>query len=484
VARDDDHGTKSRTHKKTKHELYASLFILVRFLCQQTPAMKKRTFIQLTSALMTAPVIAPLASWMPDERLKNWAGNLTYSTDKVYYPTSVAEVQQLVKKYERLKVLGTRHCFNDIADSKYNLVSTNKLNKIISLNEAQRTVTVEPGIKYGELAPYLESKGFALHNLASLPHISVMGACTTATHGSGVKNGNLATAVAAIEFVTADGTIHTLSKERDEEKFNAAVVGLGGIGVITKVTSDLQPTFTMKQYVYEHLPMTQLKEHFEHIVSAGYSVSLFTDWQSDNINEVWIKSKDDDGFNAGPEFFGAKAATKNMHPIADLSAENCTDQMGVSGPWYERLPHFKMGFTPSSGAELQAEYFVPKQHAVDAIFAVHKLGKAIGPHLFISEIRTIDADNFWMSPCYKQPSVAIHFTWKQEIPEVMKLLPVIEKELAPYKVKPHWGKLFALSHTQLNGLYEKMPAFVQMLKEYDPKGKFRNDFLNRNIYGV
>jgi xylitol oxidase len=242
----------------------------------------------------------------------------------------------------------------------------------------------------------------------------------------------------------------------------------------------------MKQYVYEQLPMSQLKEHFEHIVSAGYSVSLFTDWQTDNINEVWIKVKDGDGmmFDPRANFFGAKAATKNIHPIAELSAENCTDQMGVSGPWYERLPHFKMGFTPSSGVELQAEYFVPKQHAVDAIFAVHKIGKLIGPHLFITELRTIAADDFWMSPCYKQDSVAIHFTLKQEIPEVMQLLPQIEKTLAPYKAKPHWGKLFTMSHKQLSNLYEKMPAFVQMLKEYDPKGKFRNDFLNRNVYGA
>ncbi|MEP6846834.1 MAG: D-arabinono-1,4-lactone oxidase, partial [Panacibacter sp.] len=245
-------------------------------------------------------------------------------------------------------------------------------------------------------------------------------------------------------------------------------------------------TFTMRQYVYEQLSMAQLKEHFEHIVSAGYSVSLFTDWQSENINEVWIKAKDGDEmlFDPKADFFGAKAATKNMHPIAALSAENCTDQMGVPGPWYERLPHFKMGFTPSSGVELQAEYFIPKQHAVDAIFAITKLGKEIGPHLFITEIRTIAADDLWMSPCYKQDSVTIHFTLKQEIPEVMQLLPVIEKALAPYKAKPHWGKLFTLTHTQLISLHQKMPEFVNMLKQYDPKGKFRNAFLDKNIYGV
>jgi alditol oxidase len=446
--------------------------------------MKKRTFIKLSSTLMTAPLFSPFINLMPGEKLKNWAGNLEYSTDRLYSPGTIEQVTELVKKYPKVKVLGTRHCFNRIADSKDNFISLKQMNKVVSIDAAAKTVTIEAGMNYGQLCPYLEEKGYALHNLASLPHISVAGACTTATHGSGVKNGNLSTAVRAIEFVTADGITHTLHHDKDGEKFNAAVVGLGGIGVITKVTLAVQPTFKMRQDVYEHLPMAQLKDHFEEIVSAGYSVSLFTDWQSDNINEVWIKSKITAGepFTYAGDFFGAKAATKNMHPIADLSAENCTQQMGVPGTWYERMPHFKMGFTPSSGVELQSEYFVPRKHAVEAIQAIARLGKQTGPCLFISEIRTIDADNYWMSPCYKQPSVTIHFTWKQDWPAVQKLLPVIEKELAPFHTKPHWGKLFTMSPSHLASLYEKLPAFKQMLKQYDPTGKFMNDFLDKYIY--
>ena len=448
--------------------------------------MKKRTFIKLSSALMTAPLFSPLLKLMPAEKLKNWAGNIEYSTDRLYSPETVEQVAELVKKYAKVKVLGTRHCFNRIADSKDNFISLKQMNKVVAIDETAHTVTIEAGINYGLLCPYLESKGYALHNLASLPHISVAGACTTATHGSGLKNGNLSTAVRAIEFIKADGNTVTLHRDKDGEKFNAAVVGLGGIGVITKITLAIEPTYKMRQDVYQFLPMAQLKDHFEQIESAGYSVSLFTDWQTDKINEVWIKSKiaADSKFNFGPEFFGAKAATKNMHPIADLSAENCTEQMGVPGTWYERLPHFKMGFTPSSGVELQSEYFVPRTHAVEAIFAISKLGKQIGPHLFITEIRTIDADNYWMSPCYKQPSVTIHFTWKQEWDAVQKLLPLIEKELAPFNAKPHWGKLFTMPPSHLASLYQNLPAFRQMLKEYDPTGKFRNDFLDKYIYGV
>ncbi|SDP73892.1 xylitol oxidase [Mucilaginibacter sp. OK268] len=446
--------------------------------------MKRKTFIQLSTTLMATPLLSSLEGWAQAPRLKNWAGNLTFSTDHVFYPKSVQEVQQLVKTHTKLKVLGTRHCFNTIADSKDNLLSTKELNKVISLDKKAHTVTVEGGIKYGELAPYLHKEGFALNNLASLPHISVAGSITTATHGSGVKNGNLSSAVTALEIVKADGSIVHLSKAADAEKLNAAVVGLGALGVITKVTLQVEPTFMMQQRVFTHMPMAQVKQNFEKIVSAGYSVSLFTDWQQDSINEVWIKSRiGTDKDHNGPEFYGAKAATKNVHPIIALSAENCTEQMGVPGPWYERLPHFKMGFTPSSGKELQSEYFVPIHHAVEAITAIARLGKQIGPHLFITEIRTIAADKLWMSPCHNQTSVTIHFTWKQETAAVLKLLPLIEKELSPFNARPHWGKIFTMAPKVLESRYEKLNDFKKLVAEYDPKGKFRNDFLSKEIYG-
>jgi alditol oxidase len=221
-------------------------------------------------------------------------------------------------------------------------------------------------------------------------------------------------------------------------------------------------------------------------MAAGYSVSLFTDWQRPSVNEVWVKSRVDaaEPPEADMTQYGATRATKNLHPIAELSAVNCTEQMGVPGPWFERMPHFRMGFTPSSGKELQAEYFVPQQHAVEAILAISRLGPTIGPHLFISEIRTIAADDLWMSPCYKQPSVAIHFTWKQDWPAVSRLLPVVEKELARYKAKPHWGKQFSMGQPTLAALYERLPDFRRQIAEYDPRGKFRNEFLTTYVYAT
>jgi xylitol oxidase len=240
----------------------------------------------------------------------------------------------------------------------------------------------------------------------------------------------------------------------------------------------------MRQYVYENLPLTEMKEHFDAIETSAYSVSLFTDWQNQRFNEVWIKSRIEEGrtFNATPEFFGARLAMKNLHPIADLSAENCTEQLGLPGPWYERLPHFRMGFTPSAGKELQSEYFVPRQHAIEAILAVERLRDQISPHLMISEIRTVAADNLWLSPCFEQDCVTIHFTWKHDWPAVRKLMPVIEKELTPFNGRPHWGKLFTTSPADLGSIYKKRSEFIQLSKKYDPKGKFRNEFLSTNIF--
>jgi xylitol oxidase len=448
--------------------------------------MNKRTFIGFLGAAAASPLFSRMSAWASNDKLKNWAGNVEYSTDHLYSANSLEQVRSYVTKQSQLKVLGTRHCFNNIADSTQNLLSLRSMDDVVALDAAGRTVTVAGGMTYGQLCPYLQSKGFALHNLASLPHISVAGACSTATHGSGEKNGNLATAVSALEFVTAGGDVVTLSRQRDGETFRGAVVGLGALGVITKVTLDIQPTFTMRQYVYQDLPLAAVKDHFDAIEASAYSVSLFTDWQNERFNEVWIKSREDAGqaFNATPEFYRAKLATKNLHPIAELSAENCTEQMGVPGPWFERLPHFRMGFTPSAGKELQSEYFVPRRNAVEAILAVERLRDQVGPHLLISEIRAIAADNLWMSPCYEQPCVTIHFTWKQDWAAVRKLLPMIEKELAPFKARPHWGKLFTTSPRELKAIYTRLPDFIQLSRKYDPQGKFRNEFLNTNIFSA
>ena len=414
---------------------------------------------------------------------RNWAGNLVYGTTRVHEPASIDELQGIVRRCERLRPLGTRHSFNRIADSTDNLVSLRRLNRVLSLDRTSRTVTVEGGVTYGALGEYLHAHGHALGNLASLPHISIAGAVATATHGSGTTNGNLATAVRAIEFVDASGEIIALTRDDDGDRFRGAVVSLGALGVATKLTLDVEEAFDISQAVYLDLPMRELERDFDAIMASGYSVSLFTDWSRRTIDQVWIKRRSGSAHDETPaeEFRGARIARRNVHPVAGESAENVTEQMGVPGPWHERLPHFRMGFTPSSGEELQSEYFVPITAAYDAMMAVQALHERITPHLLISEVRTIAADQLWLSPCNGHACASLHTTWKPDWDAVISLLPLIERALEPFGAVPHWGKLFTMAPPVLQGRYERLADFRALARRHDPEGKFINDFLRWSI---
>ncbi len=420
------------------------------------------------------------------ENSHNWAGNFRYSGSQLYVPENVEQVQELVAQSRRIKVLGTRHSFNGIADCTESFLSLEKLNRVVDLDSVNNTVTVEGGIRYGELCHYLHGRGYALHNLASLPHISVAGACATATHGSGDGNKNLAAAVRFMEIVKADGEKVTFSRGDEKRDVAGAAVGLGGLGVVTKIMLDVIPSFLMSQYVYESLPLEYLEDHLDEVFSSAYSVSLFTDWTDGSVHQVWRKFKltRENPMEMEGEFFGTTRATAHRHPVRGMTAENCNEQLGVPGPWHERLPHFRMDFTPSTGDELQSEYLVPRVAAYQALREVHRVRQHISPLLHVSEIRTVAADDLWMSPCYKQDSVGIHFTWKSDWQGVKQVLPIIEDQLAPFQARPHWGKLFTMSPDGLQPLYTKLPDFRHLMLECDPQGKFRNEFLERYVVGV
>jgi alditol oxidase len=421
----------------------------------------------------------------PEQDRSNWAGSLTYSAAEIHYPETVEQVRGLVARSSRVRALGTRHSFNSIADTTGDLICLARLERTVELDRERETVTVSGGVRYGELCRALDGERFALHNMASLPHISVAGACATATHGSGDSNGNLATAVTALEMVTADGGLAVLSPEQSGEDFDGTVVGLGALGIVTKVTLRVGPAFQMRQDVYEELPMAALESHFDEVTSEAYSVSLFTDWQNASFSQVWCKRRVSDGRAATPrgDLFGARLAAAALHPIASMSPENCTQQLGVYGPWHERMPHFRLEFTPSCGEELQTEYLVPRRHALAAFEAVRSLRDGLAPLLQISEIRTVASDALWLSPCYGEACVGIHFTWEKDWPKVLALLPRIEEALAPFEARPHWGKCFTVAPARLKALYRRLPDFRLLMTKYDPAGKFRNAFVEKYICG-
>lgn len=449
--------------------------------------MHKRTFLKTTSLLLGSAAIAPFACKPATSdpvttpvAMKNWAGNLTFSAQKYHRPTSIEEVQELIRKSKKIKSFGTRHSFSSIADCDNEIISSDGFHDIHSLDKDAGTVTVGSGIRYGELAIFLQKEGFALHNLASLPHISVAGACATATHGSGDKNGNLASIVKGLQLIRADGEIVNL-KPGDPD-FAGTVVHLGAIGMVTKVTLAVQPAFQIQQEIFEHLSLDQATKHFDAIFGSGYSVSFFTDYSQD-INQVWIKRRLESEKPMQPlqEFYGATAASRNMHPIAANSAVNCTDQLAVPGPWHERLPHFKLDFTPSNGEELQSEFFVDRDRAPEVLNVIQSMNARITPLLFIAEVRSIQADDFWMSTAQGGNKIAFHFTWKPDWEGVKVLLPDLEKALEPFNARPHWAKLFDMKSDRIQSLYPKFKDFRNLVERYDPEGKFRNEYLETKL---
>jgi len=410
--------------------------------------------------------------------VKNWAGNVSYSTARILRPRSVGEAQELIAGAETIRPLGTRHSFSLVADAAGALLSTEQLDRIVEVGAT--TVTVEAGIRYGELSGALHDHGLAVANLASLPHISVGGAVATGTHGSGVSNTSLAAAVSALDLVCADGSIRRLG--RGDADFDGAVVGLGALGLVVRASLDVVPAFDLRQYVFEDLPWPAVDTHLDEILAGGYSVSLFTAWTERGVDQVWLKTTEEQ--SAQDSYFGATPATQPRNPVPGARWENCTEQLGVPGPSGERLPHFRLGFTPSGGAELQSEYAVAREHGAAALRELRRLGPVISPLLLISEIRTIAADTLWLSPFYERDSIAFHFTWKPLATDVQAVLPRIEAALAPFAARPHWGKLFVASPQGLEAVYPKLPAFRQLREQLDSSDKFGNAFVTRYVSGA
>jgi xylitol oxidase len=421
---------------------------------------------------------------------RNWAGNITFAAPEFHRPASVAELRAVVARARQVRVLATGHAFNDLADSPGAQVSLAGLPSEVDVDSAAAEVRVTAGLSYAAVAPRLHRAGFALRNLASLPHISVAGACATGTHGSGAANQNLSAAVAGAELVTAEGDVVEL--DRGDAAFGGAAVHLGALGVVTRLILDVVPSFDVSQRVYEGLPLEVLDDHFGEIMAGAYSVSMFTDWRAPRLTQLWFKALDDPDAPLSPlspsppsvteePWFTATPASSARNPVPGLPPENCTEQLGVPGPWFERLPHFRPEFTPSAGDELQSEYLLPAAHAVPALHALHRVGDEMAAVLRICEIRRIAADDQWLSPCYRQDTVAFHFTWIADTTAVLPVVTLVERQLVPFAPRPHWGKIFTTLAAGLHARYERLPDFLDLAKRYDPAGKFRNAYTARYL---
>jgi xylitol oxidase len=406
--------------------------------------------------------------------MQNWSKNVEFNDRGYFQPESLIELQELVRSNQKIRARGTAHCFNEIANTSSYAINLAKMPKIIEVSAATNSVKVSSGLTYGELAPELHSQGWALNNLASLPHISIAGSISTGTHGSGIKNQNLANQVLSLDIVTAEGELRHI--DRTNPAFNALVVGLGLGGIVYQYELKIEPTFEIRQVIYPEIPFDVLQRNFDQILGTAYSVSYFTDWGSAQVGNLWCKFRDDEVI---PESVGGSAqADKKYHPIPSVDPVACTDQLGESGDWHQRLSHFKLEFTPSVGEEIQTEFFVDRKDAAAAIEAVSKLGEEITPLLWITELRTLAADDLWLSGAYQRDTLAIHFTWKKDL-AIFPVIERVEAALRPFNYRPHWGKVFTADGKYLSSVYPKMSEFKALVEALDPASKFENTFIRR-----
>ncbi len=408
----------------------------------------------------------------------NWAGNYTYSAQRLARPRSIEELCGIVSETAHVRALGSRHSFSDLADSRGTLISQLDMPVDLEIDREAAQVRVSAGVTYGQLAQALHAKGWALSSMASLPHITVAGAVATGTHGSGDAVGSLASAVRAVELVGADGQLRTISS--DDPDFDGQVVSLGALGIVTHLTLAVEPAFEVRQDVHLGLSLRNLVDHIDSILASAYSVSVFTDWVSPNTNQVWLKSRVSEPLDGPPySLLHTTRATVPTHMLRGGALESLTAQLGEVGPWHERLPHFRMEFTPSRGVELQSEYYVPRRHAAAACAAMARLGERIAPVLQGGELRSLAADQLWLSGAFQEDAVAFHFTWLLDPPGVFAVLPAIEEALDPFEPRPHWGKCFTCESPVLRDVYPRWGDFVRLREQVDPSGKFGNAFLDR-----
>jgi xylitol oxidase len=406
----------------------------------------------------------------------NWAGTYDFGAAALHTPASLEEAQHVVAGASRIRALGSSHSFHDLADSPGDLISLAGVPIQLEVDAEAGTALVNGSQTYGELAIELHAAGFAVPAMASLPHISVAGAVATATHGSGDTTRCLAGAVVGLELIGHDGELRRV--EQGDPDFPGSVVALGALGVVTRVRLAVEPTYHVRQDVVNGVPWDTVLDRFDEITSATHSVSIFTRWAPDAVDQVWFKSRGTDG---PTELFGGTLATADQHPILGLDPVNATAQRGVAGPWFDRLPHFRMGFTPSNGTEIQSEYLVPRDRAVAAIEAVRGIAEQVQPLLQVAEIRTIAADDLWLSPAYERDAVGIHFTLVRDPEAIRELLPVIEEVLLPFGARPHWGKWFTAGRDVIQAAYPRIDDFRDLAARVDPNGKFRNAYLDRLV---
>lgn len=409
----------------------------------------------------------------------NWSETVDLG-GRVAHPTSVDQIVDLVRAEPRVLALGSAHSFSPVAATPGLHVDVSGLPSEVHVNGS--TATVSAGMTYAALGRELHRQGVALAAMASLPHITVAGAIATGTHGSGDAIGTLSSAVTGLEVITPDGDVRWIRRDADPD-FAGWVVALGALGIVTRVELHVEPAYDVAQTVFRGLDLDVVQGEFDAVFAAATSVSVFTRWRPEPDAQLWLKRRiDREGAWSGGDAFGVLESSAPIHPLEQLDPIHCNPQLGQPGPWYERLPHFRAEFTPSAGDEIQAEYLIPRENAPLAIELVRSLHHLITPLLHVTEIRTMCADDLWLSPANGHDTVGIHFTWHRD-ERIFTVLPAVEEALLPLGARPHWGKVTSATPADITMVFPRWSDYVELLQNVDPQGKFRSPFVTKMTGG-
>lgn len=418
--------------------------------------------------------------------MQNWAGNFAFTVARLHRPTSISQVQRVVAASPKIRAIGARHSFNGIADAP-DMVDLGGIDPDIVIDRERMTVTVGAGVSYGDLSSLLHQQGVALHNLASLPQITVAGAIATATHGSGDGNRALSSAVVGLELVVNDGSL--LRVERGDADFEGMVVSLGAFGIVSRVTLAIEPTFDIRQDAFVDMPWDELLAKFDAISSAAYSFSIFTKWSESTASRIWFKSRlaaahagefDITGLGSN---LGLKPGVPYSVPATVEDPLALLNPFGVPGPWSDRLTHTRREISPPPADQIQSEYLIARPQLNKAVAMIRAMAERVDALLFATEIRSIAADELWLSPAYRQATIGLHFTWKKQPDAVDAITKELEAALIPLGARPHWGKLIHADAATLAPLYPRMADFRSLALRHDPDGKFRNAYLEKHVFG-
>jgi L-gulonolactone oxidase len=421
---------------------------------------------------------------------KNWAGNQRCVPTQVHRPRFTDDVAAIVRTAaaagERVKVIGGAHSFTDTAMTDGHLLSLDLMNQILSVNGTD--VTVQAGIRLRDLNDQLFERGLAMPNLGDINVQSIAGATSTATHGTGLAYGNLATTIVGLEIVTGDGTILRADEHHEPELLRVARVGLGALGIVTEVTLRCVPAFNLRA-VETIEPLADVIADFGGVMRSTDHVEFY--WMPGARRcQVKRNTRTDDPARPQPKLayvrdkwigenlaFGTVCRVGRRFPSLAPKVAKLVTSAAAERDLVDRSD--RIFCSPRHVHFLEMEYGVPFDAIPDAIGRIGRLVASLPfPPLFPIEVRASAADDIPLSTAHGRESgwIAVHQYVGAPYEAYFQ---GVEQIMNDYNGRPHWGKMHYQSSLTLAHRYPEWDTFASWRSKLDPAGTFRNAYVDR-----